>query len=589
MQKRVPLCLTLCLTAVSISVAASTAVPPPGAYDVRDYGAAGDGVTDDSAAVAAALAAASAADGGVIFFPPGTYRINSQISIPNDGASPPVQKSLRLTGAGPSHSGGAVSIYAGAPLGGSILDLRYGGPGAKIQTLGLGFLELDRLTLKDDGNDAAPFLLATNTTVQVQSVEFHGNPQKSGATCDQDAIILGGTGTDLWTGGANAPFQGYGSVIRGNYFNHIRRGVWLRTYANGVVIEGNTWWQNTGSNLPGGAAIELQGIPSDFCSGNYVTGNIVEMGGYEHAVTAAYSIHNVLVGNGWYDAGSRVVSFVHFGTAAIQNLLVDGFHADLHPGMTEAAAGTNTFLSSHQSQPSLFPERVILTSPTVLNDSATGVATEDPAGNRWIPLIGGSTSFRLTVTPAGGTLEDVSADMRYSPTRKGLQLYGTDESSLFSPLSQLLLLSADGQPVVIGDASQRSVMVLDGVLTSTKPTGTAPLQVASTTPVPNLTVTRGEDFRIGDGDPITRVMTAVAMLDFRKTGKQSSTDRDLPVPGAEPGDVVSVGVPKEAMLPGSVYTAWVSGHDTVTIRLFNGTKSQMNPPQAEFRVMVTRF
>ena len=46
------------------------------AINVKDYGAVGDGVADDTTAVTAAIAA-----GGLIYFPSGTYRITSKITI----------------------------------------------------------------------------------------------------------------------------------------------------------------------------------------------------------------------------------------------------------------------------------------------------------------------------------------------------------------------------------------------------------------------------------------------------------------------------------------------------------------------------
>lgn len=44
-------------------------------YVVKDYGATGDGVTDDTTAIQAAITACNAAGGGVVFFPPGTYAV----------------------------------------------------------------------------------------------------------------------------------------------------------------------------------------------------------------------------------------------------------------------------------------------------------------------------------------------------------------------------------------------------------------------------------------------------------------------------------------------------------------------------------
>jgi len=48
-------------------------------FNVKAYGAKGDGVTDDTASIKSAFAAAAA--GGTIFFPPGTYLVTSSITI----------------------------------------------------------------------------------------------------------------------------------------------------------------------------------------------------------------------------------------------------------------------------------------------------------------------------------------------------------------------------------------------------------------------------------------------------------------------------------------------------------------------------
>jgi polygalacturonase len=53
--------------------AALAAAPVPSAYDVRAFGAAGDGKTLDSPAINAAIEAAAKAGGGTVFFPAGTY------------------------------------------------------------------------------------------------------------------------------------------------------------------------------------------------------------------------------------------------------------------------------------------------------------------------------------------------------------------------------------------------------------------------------------------------------------------------------------------------------------------------------------
>jgi hypothetical protein len=119
-------------------------------FNVLAFGATGDGATDDSSAVQNAINAA-AANGGTVYFPSGTYLITSQLTIPNNGEAVPVQKPVRLTGVGALFSGRGT-----APYGGSILDLRYSGTGAKLATYGIGLLEIDHLLLTDGAADASP-------------------------------------------------------------------------------------------------------------------------------------------------------------------------------------------------------------------------------------------------------------------------------------------------------------------------------------------------------------------------------------------------------------------------------------------------
>jgi len=71
-------------------------VPPAGpasaTFDVRTYGAVGDGVTIDTPAVNRAIEAAAAKGGGTVFFPAGTYacytiRLKSHVSLHLDAGA----------------------------------------------------------------------------------------------------------------------------------------------------------------------------------------------------------------------------------------------------------------------------------------------------------------------------------------------------------------------------------------------------------------------------------------------------------------------------------------------------------------------
>lgn len=53
-------------------------------YNVKDYGAAGDGSTDDATAIQAAITAANSAGGGTVYFPSGDYVTDSMITLYSD-------------------------------------------------------------------------------------------------------------------------------------------------------------------------------------------------------------------------------------------------------------------------------------------------------------------------------------------------------------------------------------------------------------------------------------------------------------------------------------------------------------------------
>jgi hypothetical protein len=65
-----------------LRVADLLALLPHWSVKDRGFGAVGDGEADDTVAIQAAATACGAAGGGTVYFPPGTYRVTAQISIP---------------------------------------------------------------------------------------------------------------------------------------------------------------------------------------------------------------------------------------------------------------------------------------------------------------------------------------------------------------------------------------------------------------------------------------------------------------------------------------------------------------------------
>lgn len=66
--------------------------------------------------------------------------------------------------------------------------------GGKIETHGIGTLELDHMLICDQGTSAQPFILSTGTTVHMHDCAVLGNTSKASGTCNQDIFVAGGPG-----------------------------------------------------------------------------------------------------------------------------------------------------------------------------------------------------------------------------------------------------------------------------------------------------------------------------------------------------------------------------------------------------------
>jgi polygalacturonase len=71
------------ILAALLAVASAAGAGPAQSYDVRSYGAKGDGIADDTAAINAAIAAAGAAGGGTVEFAAGTY-LSGSVHLASD-------------------------------------------------------------------------------------------------------------------------------------------------------------------------------------------------------------------------------------------------------------------------------------------------------------------------------------------------------------------------------------------------------------------------------------------------------------------------------------------------------------------------
>lgn len=320
-------------------------------FDVVSYGADPTGTSDSTTAVLAADAACQTAGGGVVWFPAGTYRCDSQLTLSAAAGTPDKMKARSWRGAGGWASGKSL---ASAPNGGTILDLRYTG-GPCILLHAEGRLVIRDLTFTQLGTaHTQPFMRITNTTVDIRACAFVGHSTKTTTACDQDAIEVGGTTTSIGNA-ATAPFQGYGTIIEGCYFNRIKRGVWGRMYANAVKVIANTWWAQCG----GSAAIEFDGGGDsvNYNVGGLILGNLIECVGYTRAMSLNYINNFTIIGNDFYDNAAISGSYILLGSAANYNLITAGHYVSATP-LVNSTSYRNTIIDMNQSTYSYFSEYV---------------------------------------------------------------------------------------------------------------------------------------------------------------------------------------------------------------------------------------
>jgi hypothetical protein len=483
------------------SLLPSGVVPTPsdGVVSVRDFGAVGNGITDDTAAVQAAIESL-AETGGVVFFPVGKYLINGQIVLPNDGEPTDTrQKPYVFSGVGAFYDS-----RKGIPTGGTILDLRFEGP--KIVTYGLGLLEASGITFASFGNNDDPFIFTTNTTLHIHDCGFYGTAPHH--TADNDAIILGGTDASaVGTNDPNAPFQGYGTVIRDNYFARIRRIVYGRVFANAVVVTGNTVWSNSGTNLPDGAAIELDGDPDDTTlqvnGGWYVAGNLIEMTHYPYGIKCHESQRNAFIANNFYDPGPVTIAFHHFSSTGTLNYVIAGFHDDDHLFVLEEASGINrsTVIDFHQLKESRYAQKSRFLNDVTIEPSQS---SDQPYGPRLVSSSGAEMTYQM--------IDDSGLLVWYTPYLgvpvqlwevKDLgdgtilqELKGTD-AQIRNVHGSLTVLSNAGDELVLGDTAGQGIKIDEGKIEFTPTT----VQMLSGAGVPTMTAPNGSVYLRTDGGP----------------------------------------------------------------------------------------
>lgn len=165
-------------------------------FNVRDYGAVGDGATDDASAIQAAIDAAELANGGVVYFPKPSnhYAITAQLKVKKsiklmgEGDYIPIQDSDYTTDtpSSPTHVGVTI-VQKTTAVGGLLIQQN---PVATYKIL----VQIENILFVGQGTGAA----ANGIEVDTSSVSFH-------AQC-------------FWKNVAVTGFAGYGIYLKQGYY-----------------------------------------------------------------------------------------------------------------------------------------------------------------------------------------------------------------------------------------------------------------------------------------------------------------------------------------------------------------------------------
>jgi hypothetical protein len=447
-------------------------------YKPEKYGAVGDGTTDDSAAFIAMLAAIDTAGSGTVDLEPTKiYRCDSQLAhgngylritclggggvVPSGLAGTQQTSGARLDlryagrddtvgitngsatvtdalitandrGFGVTGPGIPTGTYVGTVTPG-VSFLLSSSPSSQVNVtatatgtvaahlnlpkflaLYMGILEIDNIAVVDRGTSSNPFIWSTIPVPRIHDCLFQGNIAKSGGTCDQDAITLGGPDGSpvVWHGAdPNSPFAGYGGFVARNTFSHIRRGVHLGNFANNVWVYHNTTDVTCGSNQTIDAPIVIDcgtpnNVPANEANGNVIRDNLIELAAdYAHAIILRNgAVGNIVQGNGIWDwnPGKYVSDVLCDEATGAQNnsIILDGYSQNYTvTGVTPQSC--NNYIVAHGR-----PSAQQINGPVVFG---TGGATNAVSGDivNINKLIFGSTNANSGVQRifvAGNTL-----------------------------------------------------------------------------------------------------------------------------------------------------------------------------------------
>lgn len=293
-----------------------------------DYGAAGNGTTDDTTAVQNAANAVAAAGGGTLFLPPGNFKLSSALSL--TGAN-----TVSLLGVGPgisiltqsSTSANGITYNPTSLTAAAMQNLSVVGPGSGT---GIGILM--------EANGGAGSAVSCNLeNVTVSGFGSHNLELVGGVGCSLDTVnsassgghcffLSGGTGNVL----ENCFANGSGTTQQG----------FQLTSASYATLDGcKAFGCGGGFQITGGSANSITGCGADtIVAANGQDGSGFKInGGTVHTLSSCYS--NINRARAFYVTGNAVAAMITNVQEAAPSSATASIQVDA--GSTAALAGNS--------------------------------------------------------------------------------------------------------------------------------------------------------------------------------------------------------------------------------------------------------
>jgi parallel beta-helix repeat protein len=497
-------------------------------FNVKAWGAKGDGITDDAIAIQNTVLAATS--GGTVYFPPGTYKISAPLTILG-------KTNIALIGPGNR----AAKIQKTGTPGGNAGDI--------IQI----------------GSASSP-----STDITISGLSLEGNSTTDTVTDSGISIALNGS-------------NGARTTIRDNYITGTNVGVWIANPAAvGCIIVNNrldTILGKAGNSTGYG----ITGAPQRaYIAGNVMT-NIFQNGVYISGATGNGGQYNRVIGN--YISGTQTVAGINLatlssavlvtGNVVSANILQGNYYGILLnqnavgntvDGNTISGSTSDGIFLNGSISADTRPDKNIISNNCILSSGGYGIHILNANYN----LIRGNlilNSVQSGIQPSAQSGQFAVGNQIVGNTIKDGTSYGIN-----IPSSADSTLIANN--VVLNNTTHE---IFDSGSKNTTAVG----NITDAVGVPGATngATLVNKLNVGGGQlgtTVTRILGGSATLNFGKINAQSCAEGNISVPGAVTTSAAFVS-PTYAVEAGLSWQASVSSAGNVRVRVCNATAGNITP------------